>query len=675
MMLFFGCVSSAFAQSYVFEGTVRDFRDYGQPNIGSATVSVYQLDSNLFPQTSSGNLVTATISAYNNTSWPISTNGYSVTADAYGTFYFIGTAQAYLLRFTQGSKADIEFIWLSQRNGPVSVKDFGAVGTGGSTTTYDTRAISSAVAYVAGHNGGKLIFPPGAYKVGTDYANCTNCNTQTFDGIPLPSGIIIEGVNPASSSNCSVELQMASKSLFTIGQRANRITVRDITLKATSYTGTKAIAASGAAPTASPSPSPSPTPTSSTEFMFSNMTVGGFDRGISIEATDSNHGWQCNNIRIDHCTFTAKYGVYTDTLNTDLHITNVEVNVKAGGSGIHIRRGGFLLIENTIGGGITEGGVQAANFIYLAMVNNVQIENTECEEFDNALNVEYPSGLGSTGFPSTITLISNAFGLPVRLNRDVALVSVGNWYCDQVVKAESSTTHVDIYSMGDLACVDQYQSITNHPECTLPETGECDPFHVLYSNKVAWRSGSKVSYASDKVGVGTNKPGDSMSGAASVVEIETKTSGTLPWLILKGPGSTHERWGWTVYSGKLYLQDIGSSNILTIDENGNLTPVPTSGTSRGSLGDSTHKWQDIYGVNIHSGDTILTDKNTGQQLYRIREDQNTIIFEDIRTSKEMMRLDREGNLYVKGKVFQNTDYNQAATQRKRVPGKKRRARR
>lgn len=670
MLLFFCCASSAFAQ-YVFEGTVRDFSDYGQPNLSSATVDVYQLDSDMLPLTSGNNLVPATITQYSST-WTPSNGNTRVTA-VNGVFYFIGSAPAYLLKFTSGSK-EFEFIWLSHRSSPISVKDFGptVVATEGtSASTIDTRALSSAVAYLAGHNGGKLIVPTGYYKVGADYTNCNSCATQSFNGIPLPSGIIIEGSNPGSASNCLIELQMASKSLFKIGEKTDRVTVRDITLKATSYTGTKAIAASGAAP----APSPSPTPTSSTEFMFSNLTVGGFDRGLSIEATDNDHGWQCNNVRVDHCTFTAKYGIYTDTINTDMHISNVEVNVKPGGSGIHIKRAGFLLIENTIGGGITESGSSASNFIYLAVATNVQIENTECEEFTNALNVEYPSGTGSPGFPSTITLINNLYGLPVLLNRDVSLVSIGNWYCDGTVQTTNSSAHLEIYSFGDHACLEPGNSFPNnsHPECTAPSSGVCDPFDDSLSSKVVWKVGPTGPFASgSKIGVGTSTPGASMSAAESVVEIEAKTSGNLPWLVLKGPGSTHERWGWTVSGGKLYLQDIGSANILTVDQNGNVSPATAS---TGSLGDSGHKWGSIYGVNIYQGDSILTDKQTGEQLYRIREDQNTIIFEDFRTGKEMMRVDREGNLYVKGRVFQGTSYEDAVKKRKPAPRKKRRARR
>ncbi len=674
MMLFFGCVSTAFAQSYVFEGTVRDFSDYGAANLSSATVAVYKLDSNMLPQTSGGNLVAATISQYTST-WPVTGN--TVTAVS-GVFYFVGSDPAYLLKFTSGSK-EFEFIWLSQRSSPISVKDFGpaVVATQGSTaSTIDTRALSSAVAFLAAHNGGKLTVPTGLYKIGVDYTNCSSCATQTFDGIPLPSGLILEGANPASSSNCVLELQLASKSLFKIGQLTNRITVRDITLRATSYTSTNGIAASGAMPS---NPATDP-PTGSTEFLFSNITFAGFDRGISIVATDSSHGWQCNNVRIDHCTFGAKYGVYTDTLNTDMHISNVELNVKPSGSGIYVKRAGFMLIENTIGGGITESGVQATNFIFLGMVNTVQIENSECEEFVNALNVDFPSGsgLGSTGIPGPLTLISNAFGLPVLLNRDVSLVSIGNWYCNGNVKAESTGTHVEIYSIGDRACVDPGLSLPGHSECSVPESGECNPFSVTNNNKIAWRSGSNSSFTANKLfGVGTTTPGTGISGTApSIAEID----GNLPWLILKGPGSTHNRWGWAVYDSKLYLQDIGSANIVTIDGDGKVIPqqhLNVAGTAyvRGSLGDSSNKWDSVYAVNVYTGDTILSDKKTGQQLYRIHEDKDTIIFEDIRTGKEMMRVDRDGNLYVKGRVFQNTDYNQAAKRVKRAPVKKRRARR
>ncbi|HMJ09146.1 MAG TPA: hypothetical protein VK468_09080, partial [Pyrinomonadaceae bacterium] len=56
----------------------------------------------------------------------------------------------------------------------------------------------------------------------------------------------------------------------------------------------------------------------------------------------------------------------------------------------------------------------------------------------------------------------------------------------------------------------------------------------------------------------------------------------------------------------------------------------------------------------YQGDSILVDKATGIPLYKIYEDPQFIYFNDIRTGKNLMKLDTNGNLYVAGRVIQGS---------------------
>lgn len=58
----------------------------------------------------------------------------------------------------------------------------------------------------------------------------------------------------------------------------------------------------------------------------------------------------------------------------------------------------------------------------------------------------------------------------------------------------------------------------------------------------------------------------------------------------------------------------------------------------------------MRGVTVVSGDTVLSDKVSGKELYKIHEDEENIFFSDIRSGNLLMRLDRRGNLFVVGKI-------------------------
>ena len=117
--------------------------------------------------------------------------------------------------------------------------------------------------------------------------------------------------------------------------------------------------------------------------------------------------------------------------------------------------------------------------------------------------------------------------------------------------------------------------------------------------------------------------------------------------------------------GSLFLQQIGVGNRLMVDTNGNIVPQ-FNGT--GDIGTADLRWRSIRAINIQPGDLILTDAKTGEQLYTINEDKENIYFKDFRTNKLLMRLDRDGNLHVAGKVIEG-----GKASRKKVTPRKRKA--
>jgi hypothetical protein len=80
------------------------------------------------------------------------------------------------------------------------------------------------------------------------------------------------------------------------------------------------------------------------------------------------------------------------------------------------------------------------------------------------------------------------------------------------------------------------------------------------------------------------------------------------------------------------------------------TFVPES-DGMGSIGTKSKRWGLIRGVTVTSGDLVLTDKESGKELYRITESEaEGISFHDVH-GKLLMRIDAQGNLHVEGRVI------------------------
>jgi hypothetical protein len=218
-------------------------------------------------------------------------------------------------------------------------------------------------------------------------------------------------------------------------------------------------------------------------------------------------------------------------------------------------------------------------------------------------------------------------------------VSIGNFYGAGVVQAVDKGTDVLIHSLGDVA---------EQPVNSGLTPKGATPFKLQYPSRVVFGTSIHgVEFGNDTifnrpVGIGIPPAADALLnlGTASdngVVLRIGNTSGFYYDFFRDTTGYLNLRGNQRGYTGFRF--------------NGDLVPLDNR---TGNVGTDEKRWESIHAVRVVSGDAILSDKETGEELYRIREDQSNIYFDDIRTGKQLMRLDREGNLHVRGKVFENS---------------------
>jgi hypothetical protein len=508
---------------------------------------------------------------------------------------------------------------LNEREG-INVKQFGALGDGKKD---DTAAIRSAVQAIGSAGGGKLFFPNGVYPVSSP--------------IDLPSGITIEGTNGTYNGNCEIRLTVAGQRIFTIGENRRRISIRDIELKAAPESikpykimaKTVGIDARGAAPN------------SSFEMDFRNITFTGFDRAINAEDSKNQQNWQFDNVVIDHCSFAENnYGVYMDTQNAAYwKISNCWFIAMPGGYCIYLKSSGFVTIDTTTGGGPplakARGAQFAKTFIYIGGSHGtITVINSECEEIDNFMEVIEPSN-----YSYPITVMNSIIGPNVMLRANCVYVSIGNYYGAGVVQAVDKGTDVLIHSLGDVAEMPLNSGLT--PKGATP-------FKLQYNSRVVFGSsihGVEIgndTIFSKRVGIGI------APSPAALLNLATPNDNDVQLRLGNTAGFYYDFFRDTTG----YLNFRGNQSGYTgFRFNGDLLPLDNRS---GNVGTDEKRWNSIHAVKVVSGDAVLSDKETGEELYRIREDRNNIYFDDIRTGKQLMRLDREGNLHVRGKVLENS---------------------
>ena len=529
-----------------------------------------------------------------------------------------------------------------------NVMNYGAGGKGASD---DTASIQAAVKDIETANGGKLIFPTGIYLVSSK--------------ISLPSGIIIEGTNSNYFGNCRIQLTTPNQSIFFIGGNRRRILIRDLELKATTTNGTKAIEAAGEYPN------------SSFQIEFSNLSIAGFDRGISVEGHGPRGEWQFENVRVHHSTIgDCNYGIYLNTQNADYwKIEDCPIGSLSNGYGIYLERSGLVNLDGTYGSG-PGGQPPAKTFIYVGGAHsNLTIINAHCEYYTNWMEVVEPHNVAAP-----ITVINSSIGLPVKLRANCQFVSIGNAYSPGTIQTVDQGTSVPIYSIGD--------SFSNHQGVVGGD------FKLQNDSRLAIRSNyhrndfQNQARFTNRVGVGN------IDAPANVLlNLATHNAGTTH-LRIGGSAVSTDGQGKLVESCPSCYYNIRRDTTPEAIANGTLGflsfkghqsnytgysfngPIITSGdllpakNAAGNIGNNTRRWNLVRALTIMPGDVVLSDRQTGRELYRIHEDEDNIYFDDIRTGKPLMRLDRNGDLHLSGRIYQNAG-------RKPNPGRrpKRKARR
>lgn len=574
----------------------------------------------------------------------------------------------------------------------VTASPYLANGGDANDDTDEIQAAIDALKYTStgGNSGGVLYFPKGIYRVGNP-----DSGASTWAGFSLPAGIIVEGTNSKYNGNCQILLSATAgnnKAIFKIEGLRERIVIRDLTLVGpqlgitTAQTGTVAIRANG----------------TSGQFAFgvrfSNLTIMRFHKGISFEespATDYN--WQYTLVKLEHVNFwECNTNVYINTINTDWEMTSCLFGVYKNGVAIDIVRAGFLSIRDSQGGGgeavapEPPGGISAAEaFIWVRgeagnQHGNITINNVQSEGFRSALIIDMQD------YTYPIAVINSGFGDLVQIRANCVFVSVGSTYRANTVRTVPPTnpvnsvypgaTHALIYSQGDnfAAFDNQNRNCATNPAAECPKDFIINNQNAvsggaLHNNALVMRAGeSRVDVGRPArfkrpVGVGNvDAPEYGYSGATTTVllNLATDDSSVIP-LRIGGSGlnssgvencpscyyevrrdmsATDGSVGFMSFEGK-------QSGYIGFKFNGSMLPFTNGG---GDLGSSSKKWNKVWAVVTQIGDAILTDKETGKELYRIYEDERNIYFQDIRTGKEMMRLDSDGNLYVAGRVVQGT---------------------
>lgn len=338
-----------------------------------------------------------------------------------------------------------KYKWLPNNNstGFQNVKDFGAIGDG---TANDTAAIVNALLYLASKQGGTLYIPRGTFKV--------------TDTITLPPGILIQGTlgragtlytNPGA---CRIKLEGENKPLFRIGEDSENIRLKNIELTASSNNGTVGVEGVGKFNVQQDN-----SILGSTQVIsFDNMIFSNFDKGIYARLASGGVDWQFDYIKVESCMFmyNKTAGIYSEVANSDWNIISSifylpkkETGVEADGMFFH--RALAVLVQNTFGGG--DGPARrGGDFLDVLSLTTLQLLNNQCESTTNTLVFGNHPDAGNLA--TTLNLVGNTFGDPIKIERRVTFISTGNSYGGKSVTANNDK--VMIYSNGDRFCEDSY---------------------------------------------------------------------------------------------------------------------------------------------------------------------------------------------------------------------------
>lgn len=381
------------------------------------------------------------------------------------TFCFKGEDRKYRVTYptptlASGTQAvPNDWVWAAEpapdKYGTISVTDFGAIGDG---MTDNYRAIKSAMHWLAGHNGGTLIFPPGDY-----YVN----NTSARRSITIPSNVTIQGAGSGQSdlngqvsqmpNHTRIRLKNANQTIFRIGELTDKVTIRDIEFYAdyisnTFLANTYGIEALG-------------TYTSSQGFIFENLAFTNLTRGIYAHhilqygSDKIGKSWQWDYVYSANNRFfyNTDAGIYNHVQNSDWNIQSnhfimpAYVSGTRPANGLNFISGALINITNTFGGG-TGGGTKGGTcFRFGGDVGTVNLNGSQCEYA--TLSFELPTGeAGNYSYPFAI--INSILGDPIKIAAARTITSIGNLYAHDTWSNANVGAEVRITSLGDRFCYD-----------------------------------------------------------------------------------------------------------------------------------------------------------------------------------------------------------------------------
>jgi hypothetical protein len=323
--------------------------------------------------------------------------------------------------------------------GVFNVRDFGAKDDDATDNAVQLQAaIDAAVA-----EGGGVVRlsygTNGVYRISTP--------------IVYKQGVILEGETSALGAKVKLRLTSNNSNAVTVGENLTSIYLRNLELYAVGSTNTKGILFTGSGANA-------------TQMVtLENLTINGFTRGISVEATDVTKVWQMSyvtarNITVHDCL----YGVYLDSMNSDWNFDNLLVFGRKDSYGVYVANGGALQFNHpnfivTALGAVCTAGVENPNFGAAAIQveghhGPITVINAQQEGFRKTLVQNFED------WTYPIVFMNTVMGAPIELNADTVFVSIGNYYYDDTVQAKADTR---IYSMGD--------SVDTRNHCLAPGTG------------------------------------------------------------------------------------------------------------------------------------------------------------------------------------------------------------
>ncbi len=394
------------------------------------------------------------------------------------SFCFQGPAKIYELRFTNGRS----YLWpaVDKETGFYNVKDFRPVKRAGDGRLIAeepadySNTIKNAMVYMAARMGGVLRFPEGDYVVGTTDGNTRDPN---FDAITIPAGVTVEGVSanfstpstnlPNRRGASRIRLRNPNQTIFRIGNCTNFVTVKNLELLGNvalfaearrDQRGTIGIEARGIWPLNRTDGSASNN--NSLSHRFENLTFQEFETGLKVhnvngEKCDPNkqfcNGWNFDYIKVDLSQFINNAtGIYIDTGNTDWKISNsffATLAARSPGNGIHIHRGGMVLVEQSFGAGYDYDRLIGGTFIYVGYLGALTVINSGAERSQRSMYFSDWGGASS----SMLTIVGSIFSDPMELNGRITFTSTGNLYTARTIRA---APNVKITSMGDRFCMD-----------------------------------------------------------------------------------------------------------------------------------------------------------------------------------------------------------------------------